>query len=236
MHPSTLKKLKLAEELTVIVKKFIPADKLIELAKNQIIPCYILTDPTTKENTYLFISNEVEEWITKNIIVVQNGFNFVTHNIYMKYDSLAQVQDNIPDELLGFVDLHKLDLSTLFTPSGVYFLCKEDKVVYIGQAINVGARITSHISENKKSFDRIFYVRVPLNELNAVEGTLIRIFRPPLNGNTAPILSKDEMDRIMKHYHINYPNISGKEIQIRHRAKRLTTYNFNQSHNTNENV
>ena len=65
----------------------------------------------------------------------------------------------------------------------------------------------------------MFYIRVPVNELNAVEGAMIRFFRPPLNGNTAPITPKEEQDRVMKHFYPNYPHVSGKEIQMRNRDR-----------------
>ena len=68
--------------------------------------------------------------------------------------------------------------------SGVYFLIKNEKVVYVGQSVNVAARIHSHIGA--KDFDSYAWVKVPSHNLNVVESLYIHHFRPHLNGN-API-------------------------------------------------
>ncbi len=63
---------------------------------------------------------------------------------------------------------------------GVYFLLRDDRLVYIGRSIQPVARIAQH--RYQKTFDRVFFLGVPAEDLDAVEGALIRRFRPP--GNT----------------------------------------------------
>ncbi len=74
--------------------------------------------------------------------------------------------------------------------TGVYFLISGDKVVYVGQAINVYARISQH--QHAKSFDRYAYISCSRELLNRIESLYIHVLRPPLNadingGKFAPI-------------------------------------------------
>ena len=63
--------------------------------------------------------------------------------------------------------------------SGVYFLLADDEVVYVGQAINVHARIAQH---RDKSFNRYAFVHCPPQSLNVLESLYIHCLRPRLNG------------------------------------------------------
>ena len=60
----------------------------------------------------------------------------------------------------------------------VYFLVKNDKVVYVGQSINLGNRLGSH---GNKDFDETFWISVAESDQNAIEGAFIRLLRPRLN-------------------------------------------------------
>ena len=62
-------------------------------------------------------------------------------------------------------------------PPGVYFLCHENKVVYVGQSTNPSARIAQHQAD--KVFDRVFLI--PTNDLDTVEYEYIRKLRPKYN-------------------------------------------------------
>jgi len=66
---------------------------------------------------------------------------------------------------------------------GVYFLLRGRRVVYVGQSINILARIATHAaSEDKRGrWDAWAYVPCEARRLDAVEGEYIRRFRPPLN-------------------------------------------------------
>jgi len=63
--------------------------------------------------------------------------------------------------------------------SGVYFLCKDDDVVYVGKSVDVAARVRSHRSD--KQFDRAFAVPVEEDRLDEVELAYINALQPPLN-------------------------------------------------------
>ena len=49
--------------------------------------------------------------------------------------------------------------------------------MYIGQSINPSSRIVQH---KDKDFDRVYFISVPVSDLNNVEAALIRHFKPAL--------------------------------------------------------
>ncbi len=72
--------------------------------------------------------------------------------------------------------------STLWTHmSGVYFLIDDTEVVYVGQSVNVYARIAQH---KDKQFDRYAIVPCAVNMLDKLESLYIHCLRPRQNGHT----------------------------------------------------
>lgn len=64
--------------------------------------------------------------------------------------------------------------------TGVYFLIDGDKVVYVGQSVNVYARIASH---HDKVFERFAFIPCEREMLDSLESLYIHILRPPLNAD-----------------------------------------------------
>lgn len=64
--------------------------------------------------------------------------------------------------------------------TGVYFLIGGNKVVYVGQSVNVYARIAYHTD---KIFDSFAFIPCEQNMLDALESLYIHVLRPPLNGD-----------------------------------------------------
>ena len=62
----------------------------------------------------------------------------------------------------------------------VYMLILGNEVVYVGQTIDLAAKITSHVNERTKAFDRISYVEC--EDLDIVEAALIDALQPRYNG------------------------------------------------------
>lgn len=62
--------------------------------------------------------------------------------------------------------------------SGVYFLVDEDKVIYVGQSVNIYSRIPQH---HDKKFDKFTYVLCEPRFLNIVETLYIHCLQPKLN-------------------------------------------------------
>ncbi|OLF36556.1 hypothetical protein BTW00_05585 [Psychrobacter sp. C 20.9] len=63
---------------------------------------------------------------------------------------------------------------------GVYFLVKNNEIVYIGQSINIASRITQH---RDKDFDSVSYVACHKDELDILESLYILAYQPALNGS-----------------------------------------------------
>jgi hypothetical protein len=64
--------------------------------------------------------------------------------------------------------------------TGVYFLVGGDKVVYVGQSVNVYTRVSEH---HDKLFDSFAFIPCEKHMLNTLESLYIHVLRPPLNGN-----------------------------------------------------
>jgi predicted DNA-binding transcriptional regulator AlpA len=71
---------------------------------------------------------------------------------------------------------------------GIYFLLAGDDVVYVGQSIDVYARITAHVSHRTKVFDRWAYLKADQNDLNTLERHYICLLRPQFNLAFKPVL------------------------------------------------
>lgn len=82
------------------------------------------------------------------------------------------------------------------TQSGIYFLIHGKKVVYVGQSVNIYARVAAH-KHDKKIFDRFAYVPCPPVLMDKLESLYIHCLKPSLNGTQlngvkcAPIQLKD---------------------------------------------
>jgi hypothetical protein len=64
--------------------------------------------------------------------------------------------------------------------TGVYFLIGGNKVVYVGQSVNVYTRVSEH---HDKLFDSFAFIPCEREMLNTLESLYIHVLRPPLNGN-----------------------------------------------------
>jgi len=66
---------------------------------------------------------------------------------------------------------------------GVYFLVSNDRVVYVGQSVNIPARVAQHKTSGK-TFDRVAFVECEKEWLNVLESLYIHVLRPLLNGDS----------------------------------------------------
>jgi hypothetical protein len=65
---------------------------------------------------------------------------------------------------------------------GVYFLLRQDEVVYVGQSLSVLTRIETHRRQGVKVFDRAVYLTMPEEVLDEAEGAFIKLLQPEYNG------------------------------------------------------
>lgn len=79
--------------------------------------------------------------------------------------------------------------------SGVYFLIFKNKIIYVGQSVNVYARISGH---THKKFDSFTVLPCPKEHLNVLESLYIHMFDPPLNGHEKSNCAPLNLEKILK--------------------------------------
>lgn len=126
-----------------------------------------------------FKKSEVKSWAAKNLIKKCEGKDFPSKIVILSAEKSINILE-APPELRLLKDLRKCP--DIVDISGVYFLCKNGEIVYVGQSISIFTRISAHRSNNLIDFDSVFFIPVPQQHLNDVEGTLIRHFKPKHNG------------------------------------------------------
>lgn len=178
-----LSALKRANEVSSTIKNIVSTDELLSLAKQGLCPCYILTNPATQDQSYWFDPREVKKWLLENHCVVQGGVKMGRQPYqFLSFgpDDIVRNTEELPPELASTETLYRLpDLTHRMVP-GVYFLCRDKRIVYIGQSGNVAARLSWHVSAGKL-FDSAYFIACPLENLNAMETALIKKYKPELN-------------------------------------------------------
>lgn len=64
---------------------------------------------------------------------------------------------------------------------GVYFLLWKGEVVYVGQSVNVDARVSLHRDEKRKRFDSAVFIPFREQELDYYESAFMNAIRPKYN-------------------------------------------------------
>jgi len=85
----------------------------------------------------------------------------------------------IPTELLSAESIITSAVPLQPHGSGIYFLIKKGVIVYVGQSVNVPARIATHVAE--KAFDSWHWVPCPRKALDHWERLYLNALLPPLN-------------------------------------------------------
>lgn len=182
MNNMPIRSLKLANELGNGALKWVSPKELIELAINQKVPHYVVKNPLTGQEQLYFITKEIEDWFRNGYVkrfepnVNQEIFNIWIFNDCDKVDSFK-----IPKSLWGIKDVYEIPVRNIRTPPGIYFLCHQSQVVYVGQSENIGARIIEHEKNPEKVFDSIYWIMCPINRLNSLESAFIRHLQPKYN-------------------------------------------------------
>lgn len=126
----------------------------------------------------VFHPHDVEEYISGNLKIVITPDLPEVVKVYC-FGEHACNSDDVPIEISGVNDLFRIDQNIFNSGPCVYFLVRDNKVVYIGQAENIFPRLHEH--QKNKQFDRVFYIRVPLNKLTKIESSLIGSLQPEYN-------------------------------------------------------
>jgi hypothetical protein len=176
-------KLKSAQDIKGKVKEFITDQQLLELADNFEIPHYIVKNPITGQKGTYFLQDEVQQWFVENCIS-RNTIKVEQTLQIFNFSSSGEVRragEDIPPSLSDIKNLYRLPLENLSTPPGIYFLCQDMEIVYIGQSIDVAYRVVTHLSEATKVFNRVFFIPCHRSNLLAFEKKLIIHFKPKYN-------------------------------------------------------
>jgi hypothetical protein len=90
--------------------------------------------------------------------------------------------------------------------TGIYFLVdkSKDEITYVGQSVNVFARIAVHVADQKngrgKEFDAWAYINCPESWLDIVESIYIHILSPKHNTGLAPLRFADIVNMATEKY------------------------------------
>lgn len=168
------------EDMSDRLRGVVSAERLVELAEGGFAPHY------TVDGEIMFGNTETKEWVNHNLVVRHQG-RHMGDGIITILNVISPKQESPPAPLSLRAMADKLiPISIKSAESvgcpGVYFLCHEGQVVYVGQSVNVFSRIGAHIGD--KAFDSAFFVRVPKSDLDYVEGALIRTLEPKYNGRS----------------------------------------------------
>jgi len=159
----------ISEELEIRGYPF-SAERIIELARQELIP-FVLVDGKELR----FFKKRTVDYIKQNLVFEKEPIPFPKP--YPVYLNEPAPYKDIPMALRGMSSfLYRVD-SPLFL-CGVYFLCSESAVVYVGSSTNIFSRVISH---GNRGHDKSFYIIVPEKVLMAVEGAFIKILKPEQN-------------------------------------------------------
>jgi hypothetical protein len=168
---------------------FVAAHRLIGLAVAGYAPC-IWIDASGP----YFRGHEIKKWVRENLVRLQNPKPLEFKFSLVSPDK-AEV-DLVPNSISQIAHALK-HFPLMEMMSAVYFLCKDDEVVYVGQSVNLPGRVKTHTEE--KEFDRVYYLPVPLEALSKVELTLINYLRPKLNKTPMRELKENEHQLLQKY-------------------------------------
>lgn len=169
-------------------------EKIHELTEEGVMPHYKLIDPFNGNQVmkYYYRTKDVENFIIKNCLISQDltfepEYKFVNFCTGISTEESAQ----IPIELSNLSQMYVIRTDQMLATCGIYFLCKEKKIVYIGQSTSIATRLAVHIEEAAKQFDLCVWIPIHKRDLDTVEASLIKHFKPKLNkamfgGNSQP--------------------------------------------------
>jgi predicted GIY-YIG superfamily endonuclease len=171
----------------------IDVDRLLEFANSHHIPHWRI-----EHGEPLFQLSEVKKWCAENLLNRVEGAELSVHLRLMVDPPIAKEAPEAIREITGL-----RDISAFLCPPGVYMLVHNSEVVYVGQSVSPAARIATHI-QGDKIFDNAYLVPVPSQQLDEVEGAIIRELKPKYNFTERGILlapgRKDIDDEVLERY------------------------------------
>lgn len=94
--------------------------------------------------------------------------------------------DALSESLTGKAMMYASDIVAQSVPyesqCGVYFLVSSGRVVYVGQSVQIGTRLSDHAKT--KDFDRYSYIACPKEKLDVLESLYIHTLNPEYQGRS----------------------------------------------------
>ncbi len=170
--------LKTAEEVSAETG-LISAKRLNDLAEGGFAPHFKIDGGQP-----MFKIAELKKWLAVNLVQKVEGKPLPeTIKIGLQLNDLRKLR-KLPHAFAEVTNIY--DITGEYNRSGVYILCVNDEVQYIGQAVCVHNRVSSHDKCPSKHFNQVLFIPWAKDDLDRLEGALIRVLRPPLNGNIKP--------------------------------------------------
>jgi len=84
------------------------------------------------------------------------------------------------------IKIFPIELMKLATFTGIYFLCSDKLILYVGKSTQLGARIAGHCTKSATQvpfgmIKQVFYIDVSIQKLDAVERACIYFFQTAYN-------------------------------------------------------
>jgi len=124
--------------------------------------------------TQAFNFKEVTAWMRNNLYK-HEGKTLPINYVRLKHTPVAKnIITEPPEEIKNESDLIQVPAGY---PPGVYFLCQDKDIVYVGQTGNLGSRLAQHLQN--KIFDKVYFI--PTENCGQVEADYIRKLKPMYN-------------------------------------------------------
>ena len=124
--------------------------------------------------TQAFNFKEVTAWMRNNLYK-HEGKTLPINYVRLKHTPVAKnITAEPPEEIKNESDLIQVPAGY---PPGVYFLCQDKDIVYVGQTGNLGSRLAQHLQD--KIFDKVYFI--PTENCGQVEANYIRKLKPMYN-------------------------------------------------------
>jgi hypothetical protein len=125
----------------------------------------------------LFRISELKDWVRDNLVTRSEAKDLPEPVRVVVRPSEAIDFRGMPASLREIVGL--CDITDETRRIGIYFLCFNGDLLYIGQSTNAASRVAIH--QARCEFDTVFFLPWPRHDLDRIEAALIRTLRPPLN-------------------------------------------------------
>lgn len=121
---------------------------------------------------------------------------------------------NLAEELARYGAV-ETDQDSIPNTSGVYLLCSDQSVVYVGHSQSLGRRVKAHLA--KKTFSRVFFIRHPGRSRMGLETALIALYHPKQNilkVENDQITTREKKVLLLRAGKLNHYKTLIEEIQI----------------------